>query len=298
MSPFGEKRDCSNCGKAARKPHDPSDFLCPKCHQPGPWASPEQVLEWGIMSQARAEYRARLEQLVTTAALPSSDGRPFAEIRSAAEFSETELLELNLQAFSRLATAAVADDILTREESEHLDAVLGVLGNNWQQVGQAFPALVEQTFVSSINGGILPTVVSPHILPKKGEIVHYECSANLMKEVAVRQYQGGYQGFSIPIGKTGVRYRVGATKGHSVQVGTQLQVADSGTLSITNVRAVYAGTRKTVDMPYSKLVNLTAYSDGVQFHLSNRVNAPLFTMSSGSNIVAAIVTRASSAVAN
>jgi hypothetical protein len=81
-----------------------------------------------------------------------------------------------------------------------------------------------------------------------------------------------------------------------VQVGTQLQVADSGTLSITNKRAVYTGTRRTVDMPYTKLVNLTAYSDGVQFHLSNRVNAPLFTMAQGANFVAAIVNRAARSV--
>jgi len=139
---------------------------------------------------------------------------------------------------------------------------------------------------------MLPEVASPHILAKKGEVVHYECPANLMKEVGVRQYQGGYSGFSFPIGKTGIRYRVGATKGHSVQVGTQLQVADSGLLSITNKRVVYTGSRKTVDMPYSRLINLTAYSDGIQFHLSNRVNASLFTMSSGANVVAAIVNHA------
>jgi hypothetical protein len=53
--------------------------------------------------------------------------------------------------------------------------------------------LAEQAFVSSINAEILPEVTSPHIL-----------AARLMKEVAIRQYQGGYQGFSIPIGKTGV----------------------------------------------------------------------------------------------
>jgi hypothetical protein len=150
--------------------------------------------------------------------------------------------------------------------------------------------------VSSINGGTLPEVASPHIIAKKGEIVHFECPASLMKEVAVRAYKGGYQGFSFPIGRTGVRYRVGGSRGHSVQVGTQLQVADTGILSITNKRAVYAGTRRTVDMPYSKLVNLTVYADGVQFHLSNRVNAPLFTMQHASDIVAAIVNMAAQRV--
>jgi hypothetical protein len=45
-------------------------------------------------------------------------------------------------------------------------------------------------------------------------------------------------------------------------------------------------------MPYAKLVNLTVYGDGIQFHLSNRVNAPLFKIMHGSDIVAAIVNMA------
>ena len=79
-----------------------------------------------------------------------------------------------------------------------------------------------------------------------------------------------YSGFSFPIGKTGIRYRVGGARGHSVVVGQRLQVDDTGTLSISSKRAVFIGNRKTIEMPYSKLVNLSVYTDGVQFHLSNR----------------------------
>lgn len=32
-------------------------------------------------------------------------------------------------------------------------------------------------------------------------------------------------------------------------------------------RIVYIGSKKTMDMPYAKLVNLTLYPDAVQFHL-------------------------------
>jgi hypothetical protein len=103
---------------------------------------------------------------------------------------------------------------------------------------------------------------------------------------------GGYSGFSFPIGKTGIRYKVGGARGHTVQIGTKLQVADSGVLAVTNKRAVYTGSRKTVDMPYAKLVNPTVFSDGIVFHLSNRVNAPMFAIQSGSDVVAAVVNAA------
>lgn len=45
-------------------------------------------------------------------------------------------------------------------------------------------------------------------------------------------------------------------------------------------------------MPYSKLVNLTVFSDAIVFHLSNRVNAPMFAIQSGSDFVAAVVNAA------
>jgi len=33
---------------------------------------------------------------------------------------------------------------------------------------------------------------------------------------------------------------------------------------------VFIGAKKTLDLPYSELVNLTVFSDGIQFHESNR----------------------------
>ncbi len=57
----------------------------------------------------------------------------------------------------------------------------------------------------------------------------------------------------------GVRYRVGSTRGHLVTVGTQLQIADTGFLSVTNQRIAYLGSSKTLDMPYTKVMGMTLY---------------------------------------
>jgi hypothetical protein len=67
-----------------------------------------------------------------------------------------------------------------------------------------------------------------------------------------------------------------------------MQVADSGTLSISSQRAVFIGARKTIEMPYTKLVNLSVFSDGIQFHLSNRQTAPLFRLQGGEVVAAAV----------
>ena len=291
MRVFGPKKPCSRCGKQVKKPGDTAQFLCPHCGQPGPWASETQVSAWSSQESARARYGELLAQM-TGPALPVGDGQALAQARAAAGYTSEELSRIHLQAFEQKALPMVADDLLTPEEGADLSSVMTVLGLDWDAIAQADRQLYDRLFVSSINGGQLPEVASPHILQKQGEVVHFECAASLMKEVAVREYQGGYQGFSIPIEKTGMRYRVGGSRGHSVEVGTTLNVADTGMLSITNKRAVYAGTRKTMDMPYSKLVNLSVYRDGIQFHMSNRVNASIFTVAGGTDILAAIINAA------
>ena len=80
--------------------------------------------------------------------------------------------------------------------------------------------------------------------------------------------------------------------GHMVTIGTQLQVADTGVLAITNQRAVYLGSRKTVDMPYAKLLGMQLYSDAISFSLSNRVNAPLIKVTMNTDVLGALLNAA------
>jgi hypothetical protein len=238
------------------------------------------------------KYAGLLDQLGDHS-LPGDGVTDLAIVSRQAGYSPDELARVNAQAFCAVATRTVSDDLLTPEENAQLSSLMMTLNITWAWVDSIDQGLQERVLVSSINGGILPEVATPHVLPKKGEVVHFECDATLIKEVAIREYQGGYQGFSFPIGKTGVRYRVGGSRGHSVEVGTKLDVADAGILSITNKRAIYLGSRKTVEMPYAKLANLTVFNNGLQFHQSNRVNAPLFRIPRGADVAAAIVNAAS-----
>src|SRR6516225_4092982 len=73
-------------------------------------------------------------------------------------------------------------------------------------------------------------------------------------------YTGGSAGVSIPIGSVGgrsVRYRVGATRGHYVQGTPHPEAVDQGVLVMTNQRAVWVGSKKTIECLYPKLVNAT-----------------------------------------
>lgn len=70
-------------------------------------------------------------------------------------------------------------------------------------------------------------------------------------------YQGSSSGFSVPLGHTGVRYRVGASRGHYVQ-GTPVATAvDRGTAYVTSARVVFMGAHQTRECGYAKLIGFT-----------------------------------------
>ena len=156
---------------------------------------------------------------------------------------------------------------MTADEEDALSGLAEAVG--YEQADFEKHDLYTRLQVAKLNDGRLPVVESPKLMAKRGEVVHLETAAALMKEVAVREWRGASQGVSFPIAK-GVRYRVGSTRGHLVTIGTELQIADTGILSVTSQRAAFLGSRKTVEMPYAKLLGMNVFSDAISFSLSNR----------------------------
>jgi len=270
-------------------------FLCPRCAKPGPWAGSEQVADWETLEAERerlerlqADARQRYsETLAALAAGAPTDAAQLPALATQTGLAPEQLAQEKTEAFTSYVQRAVGDEILTPEEEDHVQELVRILGVDLGAFLQKDPELGRHVMVAEANGGFLPDVPSSRLMQKKGEIVHLEVQATLLKDVTVRQSQGGYSGFSFPIGKTGIRYRVGGYRGHSVEVGTRVP-ADDGFLVVSSQRAVFIGNKKTIELPYAKLVNLTVFSDGVQFHESNRQTAPVFVVPA-SDVVAAFV---------
>ena len=74
-------------------------------------------------------------------------------------------------------------------------------------------------------------------------------------------YQGGYQGISIPIGDTGLRYRVGAGRGTMVPGTEKPTVVDSGVATITSLRVVFQGPMQTREWSFAKLIGYQHFDD-------------------------------------
>jgi hypothetical protein len=113
-------------------------------------------------------------------------------------------------------------------------------------------------------------VQSPLIL-KRGERACWVAPASLARNQTRRQWVGGSQGFSFPIGHTGIRYRVGSFHGHPVEQQS-LTKLDSGRLVISNQRIAFIGTTKSTSIPLAKLLHVECYSDGVAVFQEGREN--------------------------
>jgi hypothetical protein len=230
---------------------------------------------------ARSDYK----DFVKAAAMAEPDkakalASSFASKPELTSLSEKERRMRSSEAFRSYAENVLADDCLTIDEEMAFNEVAQALGIPQEQFETTFRDLLKRMVVARANDGRLPVMDDAHLIPKKNEVVHQESAAALMKEVVLREWRGGYSGFSFPIAK-GVRYRTGSARGHSVVVGTEMQVEDTGVLAITSQRAAFMGDRKSMEVPFSKLMNIDVFSDGIRFHASNRQKAPLFKMEDG-----------------
>jgi hypothetical protein len=99
--------------------------------------------------------------------------------------------------------------------------------------------------------------------------------ASLCRRTRRTRYEVGSQGFSFPIGHTGIGYRVGSFRGHPVQ-WEQLTKLDSGTLVVTNQRLAFVGGLKSITVPIAKVMHVEAYTDGLAVFHEGREDADYF----------------------
>jgi hypothetical protein len=131
-----------------------------------------------------------------------------------------------------------------------------------------FDALYTAAYLSKYAA---PSVASPLEL-KTGEQALLSVPAVLSRNQTRTRYVGGSQGFSFPIGHTGIRYRVGSFHGQPVSQQVLTQV-DRGSVVVTTQRIAFVGSLKSVVIPLLKIVHIEVYNDGLAVFHEGRENA-------------------------
>ncbi|HEY6934919.1 MAG TPA: DUF2510 domain-containing protein [Marmoricola sp.] len=262
-------------------------------------AEPEAEKEQGFLGRLLTEHREEkaereeVEQLVRC--VGEGDDRAAAELPQALQRVSVGWLdrERRWSLFAEAARRSLDDDVLAAPEAQRLDRLAELLGVDTAELGRRQPELFEELLIGQINDGRLPVVAQAPILTRRGETVHGVFRVELLKEREVRGYVGGSNGFSVALGH-GVRYRVGAFRGHSAVLGTELVPQDEGVLVVTSSRTVFSGQRRTRELRHDRLLDLEQFSDGLRFNVSGRETTSLFRFREGSSpaIAAALVAAA------
>jgi hypothetical protein len=268
---------CANCGGPLGLRRFIGGTVCGSCATADKAARKAALAEYESLAFAVADPRANPQ--VVASNLPALAER--------AGLDEAKSRELRWRALLTAFERTLEDEVVTSAEEERLTQVARVLGFGEGDLTRAIDHYQEALFIARVNDGRLPELSAPRIVLKRNEIAHLETEANLLKEVLIREYKGGSRGMSFRIAR-GVSYRVGSHRGQIQVVGSELQVAATGILTVTSQRAVFAGDRKSQEVRYDKLLSLNVYSDAVQFHVSNRQNPSTFRVRSGPMVAAAV----------
>ena len=130
--------------------------------------------------------------------------------------------------------------------------------------GTKIEELGQSAILSDLQNRRIPrySIQAPIIL-SKGEVALW-CYNNvtMYQEKVKREYVGRTNGFSFRIVK-GVRYRIGGFKGHPVETSF-MENMGLGSLYITNKNIIFMGQTRSIKVPYTKIIGINPYSDGME----------------------------------
>ncbi len=165
----------------------------------------------------------------------------------------------------------------------------------WKNYGKQ--ALTESEWTNIANGGMSNTLQrtndlnhwladardgninftepsSPVILKKNEKAVLVLHNIAFWEPRAVRQTSGVYGGPSIRVAK-GVSFRVGGVQARS-ESHEELRQIDSGVLTLTTGRLIFAGRKRTTNIDLKKVLSIEAYKDGIASQRENKQKTEYF----------------------
>ena len=192
----------------------------------------------------------------------------------ARENPQAVLPEIDSSRGQAVAVDSQAHDLEDRAASLATSAVTGT-----EEVKRRMASVLVMGFDAPYLGAYLktygPAEVQGSLILKRGEKAALVVPATFARKQSRRQWVGGSQGFSFPIGHTGIRYRVGSFHGHPVEQQF-LGHLDTGQLVLTNQRIAFIGQVKSTTIPFAKLLHVECYSDAVGVFLEGRENPDFY----------------------
>lgn len=213
-------------------------------------------------------FSAISDRIITTNEL-----RHIVELCNQSNLSADEIYFLRLEAFQAAVYMSIADKRVSEEEEAALYHTHSVLQLSQDVFDEAERKISKYRNLYEIEHGNLICFAVDNNLLNEGENCHWIADAVLMEAKAI-----GSTGIDDVSGariKKGITYRVGTSKGH-LYSETNLVPVTKGKLYVTNQRMIFSSKDKSFDIPYSKIVDLSLYSDGMKFLVNDSDKPYLF----------------------
>ncbi|MBP9760855.1 MAG: hypothetical protein KBD15_01275 [Candidatus Magasanikbacteria bacterium] len=204
--------------------------------------------------EGKIKYDQLLKGFLSDGTLEGIEKQELEKIAKEYGFSTDELLDAHKKASTLAFQNIIGDGKITEDEKKSLEELMDYFGISQKDFEFDQKAFNKFYTLGLIEKGILPEIQQHNIdiIFKKGEILHWGCSAIIKKykRVTNRISYGGTTA-SIKIMK-GLRYRVGSAS-FSTSSSEHLVTEDSGAFWLTNQRIGFKGNRKNFAFPFSKI---------------------------------------------
>jgi hypothetical protein len=249
--------NCEYCGKPAgllRRKHD-------ECEN-------EHIQREQVIQNGKGQILDEVLRAIKSADDFDDLEKAISAIQQSSFVPPTELRTLLINGWERSVERFLENGIVSSTEEERLVAFQRRFAFAQEDLNHkgAFTKLTKAAVLRDVFNGIVPQRLhmrgNPPVNLQKGEqIVWPFPRSQYLQEKVRREYVGGSQGLSVRVMK-GVYYRAGAFRGRVVEHEERVHV-DTGCVLVTNKNFYFAGSRKSMRLPYSKIVSFEPFSNGV-----------------------------------
>jgi len=194
--------------------------------------------------------------------------KTIAEIEQSSFVPSADRKDLLIKGWENAIEQFLEDGILDTTEEKRLVEFKERFALSQSELDRngALTKTAKAAVLRDVLNGVVPQRMSvdgslPINFQKGEQIVWAFSGSKYLEDKTRRQFVGGSQGASVRVMK-GVYYRVGAFKGQSVEHTERVHI-DTGWVVVTNKNIYFAGPKKSVRLPYAKIVSFEPFSDGI-----------------------------------
>jgi hypothetical protein len=214
---------------------------------------------------------------MVTLALEAAQGTPdnfedlvpkLGAIAESSYIRPNQIREALTEGWEEAVSAFLDDHVISEDEESHLKLYMERFSLSQADLDHdgSYTSLVKGGVIREILDGKVPSRVSVEgTLPfnfQKSESLVWAFQNVPYYELRVRrERKGSYGGFSVRVMK-GVYYHTGGFKNQPVE-RLKNEHSDTGLVGITTKHIYFSGPKKKFRVPYSKIVAIDPYSDGI-----------------------------------